>query len=775
MNFWAKLKTLHILKKRSFLILLAAEAVLLLIGIAGLFGRNAVYEYGPDNMKANFGSFREESGGYGVEAGEAEAGNLVDFGGITLPNGVYRVSLHYVTDTNMKNMCTVTDDTVGYKMMFTNGEHLYAGLNQTDFNMWLLADTAGMIVHAQYGGEGSLIVTGLTIRETNALSRMWIFMVLCGSLLVNAAYCYGCYDRKYAIPQKNKNVTFGLGLLILFSSLPAMTDYLLNSGDLVYHLMRVEGIRDGILSGQFPVRIAPEWQHGFGYASSVFYGETLLYIMAFFRMIGFTVLTSYRMFMVLLNGAVVLTAYFCFNRMFEDKYIGLLCSGLYSLSIYRLYKTFCSGSLGEAFGVLFLPLLAYGFYRVFIQDVGEKSYKRAWIPLTIGFTGLVQSHLLTGEQAGGFTVLLCILLWKKVFRKQTFLVLAKTVVYSVLLSAWFLVPFADYMLTGDYMIKHAVGRTIQYRGLYPAHLLFTYPFRGGSVFFDEGGMVDSDPMMIGFALLVALLLWALALFLGKTAKLEKKELALGKICGGFALLSLIMSLSLFPWDRIQFMNKITATLVSSLQFPNRFLTVATVCMTVLAGLLVKVLRSLGRERLTPWYYGLMAGLTLITSIFLIDDILYSTAFSRIYNGEGMGKGYIAGAEYLPFGTDAEQLVYKAPVAEENVTVEGWEKKALRVDVGCFNSSDREGFLELPLLYYKGYQAQDVDTGEPLTVYPGNNNLVSVSVPAGFQGTVSVRFVSPWYWRAAELLSVLTFVVLFLAVMRGKKIERKREV
>ena len=72
----------------------------------------------------------------------------------------------------------------------------------------------------------------------------------------------------------------------------------------------------------------------------------------------------------------------------------------------------------------------------------------------MAFTGLVQSHLLTGEQVGAFTILLCLLLIKKVFRKETFCSLAKTVIYSVLLSAWFLVPFGDYMLRGDFMIQH---------------------------------------------------------------------------------------------------------------------------------------------------------------------------------------------------------------------------------------------------------------------------------------------------------------------------------
>ena len=130
--------------------------------------------------------------------------------------------------------------------------------------------------------------------------------------------------------------------------------------------------------------------------------------------------------------------------------------------------------------------------------------------------------------AGFFTILLCILFWKRVFRKKTFLVLAKTVVYSALLSAWFLVPFMDYMLTGDFVIQHVSERTIQDRGLYLAHLLFTF-FRGGStVYFADSGMADTQPMGVGISLIAALLVFGLLLLNKRGNVLSDKELALAR-------------------------------------------------------------------------------------------------------------------------------------------------------------------------------------------------------------------------------------------------------
>lgn len=741
--------------RKSFMVLLAAELLLLLIGIVGLFGKNTVYQYGAENMQGNFGAYREDLGGWYVDEACGQTGNAVDFTGIFLPRGIYQVSLHYSTDTDMKNRCTITDELIGYKALLTNGEHFYSALQETDFQMWLLEDSKGLIVHAVYEGEGALTVTGLTVSETNAGSRIWIFCVMVGSLLLNSAYFYRQYDREHGISVKNKIVAFGLGLIVLFASLPLMLDYMGNGGDLVYHLMRIEGIKDGILSGQFPVRIAPKWQQGYGYASSVFYGETLLYLAAFFRMTGFDLVTSYRLFFFVMTVAQVGIAYFCFWKIFQEKYIGLFCTALYTLSVYRIYKTYICGSFGESFGVLFLPFLVYGFYRVFTQDISEKTYRRSWIPLTIGFTGLIQSHFLTGELAGFFTILLCIWQFKKVFRKETFCVLAKTVIYSCLLSAWFLVPFADYMLTGDFVIQHVSGRTIQERGLYLAHLLYAYSRDGANVFYEESGMANSNPTNMGIALVAVLLLWLGLCFFRKNQKLSKEMRTLGKVTATFGILSMVMSLSVFPWDKIQSLGGIAATLVSSLQFPNRVLTIANASLVTLAG--VAAVWAYQQEKTAKAaYFGGVLVLLAISSLYLNTDVLYQAGGIKVYNAEGMGTGNIAGAEYLPFGADAARFVHRNPIAGEEVSLTEYDKQGLQITFSCRNTGNQESMVDLPLLYYKGYVARDADTKEQLQLVQTEAFTVGVILPAGYEGRVLTEFESPWYWRAAELVSIAFF-------------------
>ncbi len=748
MNAWAKIKALQVEKKKSFRLLIAVEIILILLGIAGLFGKDAVYEYLPEDM-----SFLD----------------------IQLPAGTYRVQMHYSTDTDMKNQLQVMAGDIGEENLRINSVALFSGWNSTDEEMWLLRDTEQLYVGAYYTGEGSLEIQGLTIRQTNAMNRICLFSMLCLFTLVNGIYLYIQYDKVYAITVENKTVTFLLGLTILFAGIPVMLDYVWGGADLGYHLMRVEGIADSLREGCFPNRIAPDWQQGYGYASAIFYGETLLYIAAVFRLIGFSVVSSYRLFLLIVTVATVAVSYICFKKIFKNSYVGVLCSALYSLALYRSYVSYGRTAVGECLALIILPIIVYGFYRVFTQDIQEESYKRSWLPLTIGFSLLIQTHLLTGELAGFFTILLCIILWKKVFRPRTFIVLAKTVIYSILLSAWFLVPFLDYMLTGDYTIHHVSGRTIQSRGGFPAHLLFTFYEAGGTIYFEQDGMVNSSPVGIGIVLIVCLALFGYLLFTRKANQLERQERMAGIITAGFGILAMMMSMLCFPWDKIHSLGSVAQTLVSSIQFPSRLLTIANICLTVVAGVVAKyILKTQARARTACFMAGMVCCLAM-GNVYLLEQIADEQRPLRVYNERGMGTGYISGAEYLPYGADASLFMPHDPEGTEGIVVSEYEKRALGACAYIENHSESEEKVAFALLYYKGYRAYNMDTGENLNCYAGDNFEVTVEIPAGFEGMVEVGFESPWYWRVGEavtLVSVLAMVVYF--ARKNRRIKKAME-
>ncbi|HXK77687.1 MAG TPA: hypothetical protein PKY19_04305, partial [Oscillospiraceae bacterium] len=124
----------------------------------------------------------------------------------------------------------------------------------------------------------------------------------------------------------------------------------------------------------------------------------------------------------------------------------------------------------------------------------------------------------------------------------------------------------------------------------------------------------------------------------------------------------------------------------------------------------------------------------------------------------------------PEGTDADLLYAGEPEAGENVTISDYEKNGVRVTFFCENDSGSNAGIAVPLLYYRYYSAK-TESGDSLTCYAGDNNVLTVAVPPDFDGTVTVDFHEPVSWRAAEAVSAVTllFVVWFCA---GKK--RKTE-
>ena len=83
--------------------------------------------------------------------------------------------------------------------------------------------------------------------------------------------------------------------------------------DLLYHLLRVEGIKDALLQGKFPVHIYENFFNGYGYGSPLFYPDLFFVIPAILRILGFSPSVTWKLFALLLTTTASLSTYFCFK------------------------------------------------------------------------------------------------------------------------------------------------------------------------------------------------------------------------------------------------------------------------------------------------------------------------------------------------------------------------------------------------------------------------------------------------------------------------------
>ena len=116
-------------------------------------------------------------------------------------------------------------------------------------------------------------------------------------------------DSKYrklvnGLFEKAKQNDFRLGfaifcIVMLVVLSPMITRMLPIGHDWKFQLLRLESLKAGLQSGQFPVRMDPVFFNGFGYASSLFYPDFLLYIPAVLQLLGVSLVSSYKIFKVI--------------------------------------------------------------------------------------------------------------------------------------------------------------------------------------------------------------------------------------------------------------------------------------------------------------------------------------------------------------------------------------------------------------------------------------------------------------------------------------------
>lgn len=729
--------------KRILYIVLAVTGILTALCFVKMLMPDREFCFGTDHMQ--------------IEGSEAV------FRDIALPAGVYTVELMYNVDTDALYHCNAADESVFHGGLLTSGEHLYSGLDRTGYTMWLFESTDSLRVYVDGGNGEGLEVYGLNIYKTNQLWSMALTVIIVISAAISACILWKKYDAEGRIAKSTKEAVFGIIVISFVASLPQLIGVSLCGVDLTYHLQRIEGVRDGLLSGQFPVRLEPKWVMGYGYADAVFYCNSLLYFPALLRILGFGITTVHNVYFIVLNLATAIMAYYCFGKIFRDNHIGLMCSALYTLSIYRLDKIVVLGALGEASALTFMPLILYGLYRIFTENIEEKKYKTSYIPLMAGYTGIVQTHVLTCEITIFLTIVLCIVMIRKFVRKESLFEFVKAAAGTILLSLWYIVPFVDYYISEDLHIQHVSSRSLQNEGANPVQLILHFYETGRNG--DEGLMdrLGILPEGVGLVLSLAGILFLIWWISGRLSKGDS-VIAFGKVSVVFAAALLFMSLKYFPWDKIQYINSVTESLIGSIQYPHRFWGWGTLLLTAVSGCCLYRYKTENHRK--GYYVCVICVLIALTtsSMFYNDYMERDHHRYELYNPEGMGRGYISGAEYLIEGTDANLLTYRAPYGAEGVLVNEYKKGDLSAEFSCMNVSTTESYVELPLLHYKGYRAFASETGEPLRVVKGDNNVVRVMIPAGYSGKVSVRFVSPYYWRISEVISLICWVAVLITVI-----------
>lgn len=572
---------------------------------------------------------------------------------------------------------------------------------------------------------------------------------------------------------------FLIFIAVLFASVPLYLPYLIKGHDLPFHLNRILGLRASLENGMFPVRLNSFTFNGYGYGEPVFYPSLFLYIPAVLNLIGIPLVDSVNLWLLLVNIATAAVMYYSASRLFASRQIGCVSSILYTLGVYRLGNIYTRAAYGELTAMIFFPLIIYGIYQLFYGDKGK------WWILTVGLTGVVQSHIISTLFVSVGCVVAAMICIRRILERGRFAACIKMGICTILINLWFLMPLLDYMRAGINL------DTLQYRAqdftLTVSKLLEIYPISMGATPVSYEGARGTMALCLGLPVIAGIILYICNMMDGKghygemEGKREEKQdgscpadegMKPGKKATAFLLIGLAVTLfatNLFPWERLMEL-KWFGMIGSFIQFPWRFLNMSLCFLSLACAYAVC-------HRWGVKFSGYVQLAVLLLCILSSQHLLegYYQSVDYCWNEKDISS-MIDQKEYLYAGTKKNLAEGSVLPAGEGLTITDSEKDGLMVTFSYQALSEgTPAFVDLPLFYYPGYQAMNQD-GYRLPVVKSDDGLARVLLSAAKEGSITVKYRERRLWRLCEMISVVTVLIIiihYIRLRRKKSNERNK--
>ena len=577
----------------------------------------------------------------------------------------------------------------------------------------------------------------------------------------------------------NRTELFVMLVVFITAALPLFTLNCINGHDIDYHLLRIEALKTGIENGLPFLRVNMLFFGGEGYASSMFYPDFLLYIPAVLRVLGVGINLSYHIFAAVCIALNIISAFYCAKYVTGSSAASLTAMIITALYQYHIDDIYTRAAVGEFTAAIFIPFVIAGIY-----DLIYRNLKKPQI-LGIGAVGVILCHTITT----GYCILLC----------------GMALVFYVIkyVRAVRNIPKTDPNSTPEVIFDNGnVTRLYDedsgvVRDVTPANnraeenwvnvfvrlifalllvlavtafywmpmleQLLTTPFRFGESVFDlnyeklliKDIFKNANPGM-GIAPFILLLP---AIFIS-----HKRFSRFADFCTVLGILFMLSSTGLIPWGHLQ--NEL-----SFIQFPWRSFIIAGPLLAVAAGIYIdEFVKQSGSDSHKASELAILTVLAVMTVSAIgnysrNEEGYYS--YSDDYYDYARYTENVIGGEWLPMGakdrhalSDDADFAYTSSGEKLHVRR---EKNTMYID-----PDPNEEYIDVPFLYYKGYEAVDTDSGAGLKLEAqGENGRIRI-YPDG-AGHIYVYYAGTIVQHLSTLLSLaaLIFLIVFFIIKKHK--------
>jgi uncharacterized membrane protein len=492
-------------------------------------------------------------------------------------------------------------------------------------------------------------------------------------------------------------------------------------GDLQHHYRTALGFYESILNGNY----YPSWHAstngGYGDVSVRFYPPMLYFLLCGARMI-----TGDWFFATLLTSVLLTTTgalgMYLWARCFTSHYYSLAAGALFLLSPFHANELYQAGFYGQYAAANILPFV-FAFVERIIRG-GSRRYV-AGLALAWGLVTLFHVPL--------------------------------AVIGSISIATYILIRFSQFFSVASiYRMVAGIGLGTALSCFYWLPVLRELKFKtpsgvGQGPWFDyrNNFLFQHSPSVMGNFLIPLLAAATIALALPATVLIFKKR-SEAIAPGVVASLGFLMSTSLSKpiWDHV--------SILQETQFPWRWLTITSACISLLIAVAGPEIASMWRSRWRPLALVLIGLVAIGTSFTILQLIRGAPLFRRTDFNERVEaqRGSATNKDFLPVWAEGQPRAMTVPVeaGTRDVTIIDWsqEHKAFTLVPGEQTAARLK-------VYYYPYWVATAD-GKQLLTQPASDGALLVTVP-GDRSRVDVKFTEPSSSYAAAAISLVALLVI----------------
>lgn len=531
--------------------------------------------------------------------------------------------------------------------------------------------------------------------------------------------------------------------LILSIGIWGRMDQVVTGDDYAFHVARLQSASHAWSNGQVIPQVDPDALGGFGYAYNLFYGPLVTYIASVLQSLIQNWAITINLVLILALVLSGLTMCHAMTKISKSCAIGALAGIFYMATPYVLTDLYFRVALGESLAFIAAPILLLGLYQL---TAGQRNATRS---LAVAAALLILSHSLSALLFAMMAAVYVVLNIDKIFNTKAIWRAVLAVIVALGLTAVFTLPLIEAKIRGaEYGIFDASyvegyfgadADNMNAHRLWPARMLFDMNFQ-----YTEGAVVG---LVAVFGLIGFFMVWRRL-----QAKQDRRFILSLFILASIAL---VLMTPAIDWNYVP-------EFFYEFQFPWRLLEIVALLTSALAayacGMLIKDLSD-ERQRIATLVVGILAIMP-VAWIFLPND------WNNVEHGDLSWNDTSSGnvgwqAEYAPKqmlcsveNPNEKDQDYKCSLEKIDRIIEecgtdlrvldgkakfsNLDKDGLNIEFDVRNDTEDVAEVELPLIYYPGYEAW-LDSSELELGASEELGLVTVVVPGGANGKIKVFY------------------------------------